>query len=338
MIKFTLVLFVLVSGALFLFGSSASAQNGTLFFSPATGSFAQDDSFWVNVMVNTQGEDVNAVAAYFTYPEDKLEAREINTANSAMTLFAEKKYGQGRVEISGGKPTPGFSGIQQIASVLFRVKSSSGAATLTFASDSAVLTDAGNANILNLVASGKGAYVLKAKSSASSSPTPRPSSSVSPTPTTSSQPAPSSFPTSQPQFSLSDVRVDTITGESARIAWVTSEGANSVVEYGPNKEYAFIVLRGELAMEHQITLENLSPQTEYHFRVKGTNAADKELQSEDQVFTTGALQTQQGKEEKGIFGGRGLFIGGIIGAILMLLMLVMVIARKRGESSLFSQE
>lgn len=157
--KYILLFFVCMAG-ISLGVSEAFAQGAALSFSPAAANVSLGSTFWVTVMVDTQGQNVNAVAAYFTYPQDKLDVVEVNTADSVMTLVAEKNAGNGKVEISGGRPTPGFAGVQKIAAVLFRAKAASGTAELVFTSGSAILTDTTNTNILNLSASGKGTYSM----------------------------------------------------------------------------------------------------------------------------------------------------------------------------------
>ena len=149
---------------LFVFLSSvqiAEAQNSILYFVPSQGSFTQGESFWVTIMVDTKGELINAVAVSLSYPEDKLEALGVNTDGSAMMFWAEKDAAAGKISLAGGKPTPGFSGYQKIASIGFKVKVNSGSVTLTFNNDSAVLSDATNQNILNLGQSGQGNYTFK---------------------------------------------------------------------------------------------------------------------------------------------------------------------------------
>ena len=134
----------------------------TLYFSPSTGSYTINNTFSVTVMVNTGTEAVNVVGAYITYPQDKLEFLSIDTTGSILTMWAENKAEGGKISLSGGVPSPGFSGSKKIATIRFKAKASSGTANLIFNSDSAVITNSGNQNILNLTSSGQGSYTLKA--------------------------------------------------------------------------------------------------------------------------------------------------------------------------------
>lgn len=124
----------------------ASTSSFALSLAPSSGMFQEGDTFWVDVFVDTLGYNVNAVGAYVIYPQDTLTPLAIDTSDSVFDIIVEKNYGNGRVEISGGKPTPGFSGVYKIASIQFTAVSS-GTAQISFASDSAVLRDSDNQNI-----------------------------------------------------------------------------------------------------------------------------------------------------------------------------------------------
>ncbi|GEM_PF-4077926 len=124
----------------------AGAVSSTLFLSPSGGSFHTGDIFTVDVMVDTQGNAVNAVAAYLSYSSDLLEVVSVETAGSPMEIIVERNYGLGRVEVLGGSPTPGFAGAHRVATMEFRAISA-GIASLEFLPDSAVMTDLENENI-----------------------------------------------------------------------------------------------------------------------------------------------------------------------------------------------
>ena len=125
-----------------------SADSSALFFDPANGRHASGDYFFVDVMADTQGENVNAIGAYVSYPSDLLEVVSVDTTGSPMEFIVERNYGLGSIEISGGSPTPGFSGVYHIATVEFHALEA-GKAELSFLPASAVITDAGNQNIFD---------------------------------------------------------------------------------------------------------------------------------------------------------------------------------------------
>lgn len=139
-----LLLFLLV--CLGFIPGVVGASFPVLFLSSASDSFFVGDTFFVDVVIDTQGNAVNAVASYLSYPDELLEPVSVEMAGSPMEIIVERNYGLGRVEISGGTPTPGFVGVHLVATIEFRAISA-GTASLEFLPDSAVMTDVGNENI-----------------------------------------------------------------------------------------------------------------------------------------------------------------------------------------------
>jgi hypothetical protein len=245
---------------------AVSAQSAVLYFSPSDGTFAQGESFWVDIMVNTKGEKVNAVAAYLSYAQDKLEALGVNTAGSIMTIWAEKSVADGKIRISGGLPTPGFSGIQKIASIGFKIKSASGSINLKFSSDSAVLTDVGNKNILSLTASGWGTYTFAA-------------------------PSAKTAPESQ-LLTISNLKVTGMTRNSAIVSWQTDQDSDSVIDYGATTDYLLSTSSSNLVKYHSLTVSGLLPGSLYYFKAKSQTASSMRAETQDSTLTTLGYQTE----------------------------------------------
>ena len=155
------VIIISIGAAIFVAISSTSADDTILYFEPAQKTLAAGDTFWVDIMINAKNDYINAVAAYIAYSPDEVEILQIKTTESVIPLVVEQNIKDGQVEISGGKPTPGFSGKQKIASIQLRMKSKEGTATLRFSSDSAALTNNESKNILNLESSGQGVYSIQ---------------------------------------------------------------------------------------------------------------------------------------------------------------------------------
>jgi hypothetical protein len=239
---------------------AVSAESAILYFSPSGGTFAQGESFWIDIMVNTKGEKVNAVAAYLNYTQDKLESLGMNTAGSIMTIWAEKSAAGGKIKISGGLPTPGFSGIKKIASIGFKAKSASGSVNLKFSSDSAVLTDVGNKNILSLAASGWGTYTFKAQSA---------------TPVPESQP-----------LAILNLKVVEITRNSAIVSWQTDQDSDSVVDYGITTDYLLSTSSSQLIKDHSLTVSGLLPGNLYYFKAKSQTASGVRAETQYSTFAT----------------------------------------------------
>ncbi|OHA91092.1 MAG: hypothetical protein A2665_01340 [Candidatus Zambryskibacteria bacterium RIFCSPHIGHO2_01_FULL_46_30] len=86
---------------------------------------------------------------------------------------------------------------------------------------------------------------------------------------------------------ISSISAGSITQSGATITWTTNEPADTQVEYGPSTSYGLqTVLNTSLVTSHSATLSGLSSATTYHYRVKSRDAAGNLAQSSNQTFTT----------------------------------------------------
>src|SRR3989338_6366652 len=264
--------------------SIARAQSAMLYVTPGNAVFNPGQTFQMKIMVNTGGEQVNAVAAYLSYPQDQLEATGVDTSRSVMTLFAEKEVRNGLIQISGGEPSPGFSGIQEIAAVTFRVKAT-GTATIVFNADSAVLRNSDNQNIWNLGASGKGVYDLQTpipvpSPSATSAPRPTSTTPIASTPTPTRTPTVSASATPTPKNEGALLVINTsalwIADDQIKVTWETNREADSWVQYGVAPgDYDFIVIDGGLTTTHEIVVPGVGKGISYYIAPLSTDSAGK---------------------------------------------------------------
>lgn len=105
---------------------------------------------------------------------------------------------------------------------------------------------------------------------------------------------------------ISDVQVVEAAENYATITWKTSEDADSLVNYGLDKNYG--IARDPLPdkSSHEIKIDNLEPSTTYHFRVVSSDASNNQSISENYIFTTDGLKNIFGiekvssEEEKGL--------------------------------------
>lgn len=118
-IKQTTAIFLFI----LVFGMPASLHAAAIFFETKTGSVSPGQDFRVNVFLNTEGEEVNAIEGKVAFPRDLLELKEIQDGNSVITFWIEKpKLRQGAIFFSGVTPG-GFSGQkEQMLSLIFRAK------------------------------------------------------------------------------------------------------------------------------------------------------------------------------------------------------------------------
>ncbi|GEM_PF-948169 len=86
---------------------------------------------------------------------------------------------------------------------------------------------------------------------------------------------------------ISNVGTQKVWATNAQIIWETNEGATSQVEYGLTQSYGSqTTLDAQLVTSHTVQLVNLTPNTQYHFRVKSVDGAGNPSTSQDYTFTT----------------------------------------------------
>jgi hypothetical protein len=89
------------------------------------------------------------------------------------------------------------------------------------------------------------------------------------------------------QNTISNVKVTSITGNSAVITWTTSLASDTQVEYGKTTSYGLTsVLNTVPATTHSVLLTGLSSSTTYHFRARSRDANNNLVVSPDSTFTT----------------------------------------------------
>ncbi len=94
--------------------------------------------------------------------------------------------------------------------------------------------------------------------------------------------------TNPPTISL--ISVAPITTVSATVGWTTDEIAGGYVEYGTTIGYGSeTVFDTNLALTHEATLTDLSPNTQYHYRIHSRDEAGNTVVSPDETFMTEAL-------------------------------------------------
>lgn len=73
---------------------------------------------------------------------------------------------------------------------------------------------------------------------------------------------------------------------TANITWITSEPADSYVEFGTTDAYGNNQGSDELVTNHSVAIIGLSPSTTYHYRVKSRDANSNKVTSADYTLTT----------------------------------------------------
>ena len=98
--------------------------------------------------------------------------------------------------------------------------------------------------------------------------------------------------TTAPDISL--VTVTSVDAANATISWTTGEVANAEVEYGTTAGYgSATALDTSLSLNHAVTLHDLAPNTEYHYRIRTADEIGNTAVSPDNTFTTASVASGQ---------------------------------------------
>lgn len=141
---------------------SFAAGEATLSLSPVSGTQKVDAQFSVGIHVNTAGTAVNTIKAYLTFDPKVLEVVSVSTTGSVATIFTENDPDNinGTLHITGAATGNGFNGSDGLfATVNFHAKAA-GTSTLTFTSDSRIISNLDNSDLLNFTGLQNGSYTV----------------------------------------------------------------------------------------------------------------------------------------------------------------------------------
>ena len=125
-------------GILFCVFVPVRAEASVLYLMPQSQTIYQGDTFLVEVRIDTEGEEINALELGLTFPSNLLEVVDFSKGNSILQLFAEEpKIQQGEISFVGGIPK-GFNGDGLLGKINFLAKEI-GKAEVSFKEDSKVL-------------------------------------------------------------------------------------------------------------------------------------------------------------------------------------------------------
>jgi len=129
-------------GILFYIFVPLGTEAATLYLLPRSQTVYQGDSFLVEVRVDTEGEEINALEVNLTLPPNLLEVIDFSKGSSILQLFAEEpKIQAGEINFLGGIPG-GFNGEGLLAKITFLGKEI-GKSEISFKENSRVLLNDG---------------------------------------------------------------------------------------------------------------------------------------------------------------------------------------------------
>lgn len=139
---------ILIFSGLVLF-SAANAASFQL--TPQTGSFNNNQRFFVTVFIDTEGAAINAAEGVLTFDPRYLQVESVSTDVSIFKFWAQEptfSNAAGTISFSGGLPTPGYTGSSgKVLSVVFRAVAA-GESRLRFSSGAILANDGLSTNVL----------------------------------------------------------------------------------------------------------------------------------------------------------------------------------------------
>lgn len=129
----------------FAFCFSLPAQAAILYVEPGGGTFTVGSTFDVSLFLNTEGESINTLATFLSFPSDKLQLVSPSAGKSIISLWTSPpkfNNASGLIELQGGIPGGINASKGLVTNLTFRVKSI-GAGVLKFLDESKVLLNDG---------------------------------------------------------------------------------------------------------------------------------------------------------------------------------------------------
>lgn len=134
-------------------------KTGSMTLNPSAKAVAESEILTVEVWADSGTEPVNAVQANISYPSDKFEFVNVDSAGSAFEIEAETTGSNGKVVIARGHVGK-LTGKQLVAKINFKAKAGGEKVNISFDKDSSLLSALTNKNILGDTVDGN--YQLEA--------------------------------------------------------------------------------------------------------------------------------------------------------------------------------
>ncbi len=140
----------------FLF-STLVVNAAVLYLIPVSGSYNLNDTFLVEVRLDTEGEYINIVDVGLSFPSEILEVKDFSSGNSVLALWIEEpeiNQNIGQFSFSGGIPG-GYQGIDGlIGKIVFRTFGTQDSVEIKFQDNSRVLLNDGKGTEASLTTKG----------------------------------------------------------------------------------------------------------------------------------------------------------------------------------------
>jgi|GEM_PF-1151214 len=266
-IRFIKQLSSIVALLLLIVGSSpAYADASSITLSANKSTVASGGSVVVSIYMNGGGSAIDAVEADLNYSASKLQYVGFSATGSAFEISAQHdSASDGLATVARGTTSP-VSGAGLIGAVTFKALSSSGSATVSVASSSALASAGASVPYVTRdVTINFGAAAVSSSAAA---------------------PAVPAAPKDTTPPVIAAVKATSVTPFGATITWTTNEASDSAVDYGLDTNYGLGASSTTAVTSHSVALNSgfLSPQLLIHYRVKSTDGAGNVAVGQDQTL------------------------------------------------------
>lgn len=90
---------------------------------------------------------------------------------------------------------------------------------------------------------------------------------------------------------ISDITISNISDTSVTISWTTDKAATSVVDYGTTSDYGQNKTDSTLSTAHSVTVDSLTANTNYHYRIISVDDHDNTTSTADNTFSSAVAGT-----------------------------------------------
>ncbi len=90
---------------------------------------------------------------------------------------------------------------------------------------------------------------------------------------------------------IDEITLSDLGSSSVKIAWITSEAANSVIQYGTTDAYGSTKTDSSMVTSRSLEITSLSANTTYHYMLESTDAAGNTSSTSDGTFLTAKTGT-----------------------------------------------
>lgn len=155
----------LVAASVFFVLVPMVAEAATLSITPSTGVYQSGNTFSASVVVNSQGQSINAADGTLSFNPSELSVVSVSRAGSIFNFWPVEptfSNSNGQISFGGGLPPPGFTGSRGVVmNITFRAKGS-GTSKVTFTEGSVLANDGRGSNVLSSY--GHGSYTIQTAS------------------------------------------------------------------------------------------------------------------------------------------------------------------------------